>query len=42
MTASRKISLVFAILMVASSICVPVYAELDDYIDKFANNNIIF
>ena len=42
MTASRKISLVFAILMVASSICAPAYAELDDYIDKFANNNIIF
>ena len=42
MKATRKIAFAFAILIVASSICVPAHAVLDDYIEKFANNNIVF
>ena len=42
MTASRKLAFALATLVVASVVCTPAYAELDDYIDKFANNNIIF
>ena len=42
MKATRRIAFAFAILVVASSICVPAHAVLDDYIEKFANNNIVF